>query len=231
MPAEALIERIDRDRRLLGNQSLDFLQMLLAGYWYVASTLKLSFDPGWDDYEFVDWLERKLGASSIGSRKSFQLVSLAVYDEREALDRFFEFLAEYRRGRKPSPTVMPAAEGGVEPSAAFSMTYRAALSAMYPRPTLYLGANSISRLRAWLDGFELALIDHHIQPADETEFKRLIARIHELRPTPIPCAWDRALRFDGEDEGMALNNFFDLCLECGMVARNHQERPPLKGAS
>lgn len=222
----SLIERIERDRSLLASKNLVFLQVLLEGYRYVASALGSTFDPGWDDHDFVSWLERKLGASSIGARRSFSLVSLVVYDEREALDRFFELLAEYRRWKGHNATPGSAPTGVSHSSAAAALTYRTALSEVYARPQLYLGARSISRLRAWLDGFTLAVTDHHIGPVDEPAFRSLIASIHELRPTPVPCAWDKALLFGGDDESSALSTFFDMCFQSELVLKHSSEIVP-----
>lgn len=75
------------------------------------------------------------------------------------------------------------------------------------RPAMYLGRNSISCLRSFMDGW------NHRQPTTVidaeiiVEFQDWVENKYKLKNTH---SWDRIILFYSQDEGTALTNFFEL---------------------
>ncbi|MBD2202391.1 hypothetical protein H6G33_36165 [Calothrix sp. FACHB-1219] len=79
------------------------------------------------------------------------------------------------------------------------------------KPGIFLGKYSITRLRAFLDGYMSSREDLGLPPTQqEIEFNQFPDWIQTRFKITSAHGWDSIILFYSEDEREALNNFFEL---------------------
>lgn len=81
------------------------------------------------------------------------------------------------------------------------------ISQIEKRPSMYIGKNSISCLRAFLDGWTFRSSENI---SDMDKFNKFQSWIEERYNLPQTQSWDRIILFYSVDESDALQNFFRL---------------------
>jgi hypothetical protein len=85
------------------------------------------------------------------------------------------------------------------------------LKRIQKRPGMFLGQCSITRLRAYLDGYMGSRTDLGLPPTQqELEFNQFQDWIQTRFKINSSHGWDSIILFYSEDEKDALNNFFEL---------------------
>jgi len=75
------------------------------------------------------------------------------------------------------------------------------------RPALYIGKNSISVLRGFIDGWSFARKTNNWSGSILSEFEKWIQDLYKMDDR---CTWDRIILCFSQDEEKALTGFFKL---------------------
>lgn len=92
------------------------------------------------------------------------------------------------------------------------------------RPALYLSRNSISCLKAFLDGWQLRRPDEIADPGIIVEIQSRVECTYGI----AGHSWDKILLLFSQDEGDALSRFFSIFDEA-MASRELQATPDPSG--
>ena len=174
----------------LGRPSLSRLVAFETGYESFAGTGSFA---GFRYYDFLrNWLVERYGPQSM-AQGPIQILQRIANDDERAFHLFFrELAAAIAATGKPAPA--PAAGQKLTPYPA-----SAYLRSMAKRPALYFGRPTVSRLRAFLDGYCLAAEEAgHLECLDLDGFEHWVRKQLDLKGM---FRWEEALIavYDGDD--------------------------------
>jgi hypothetical protein len=92
-----LLQQIQKKPGLyIGSSSISSLYMFLTGYQFARRQLSIPLSAQEREFrEFQPWLQEKFGTTT--SQSWSQLILFHAMDERDAFERFFALLEEFRR--------------------------------------------------------------------------------------------------------------------------------------
>jgi hypothetical protein len=146
--------------KYLRQTSLPHLFMFLNGYKIAKRDLGITITSEEQEFDrdFHPWIQKKLKVKTVNSwANSLQLFCI---NDREAFNYFFELLAEFNQGEKPSEPPSLKEYAWKNPQATPPITagnkFYQLLDKIKTRPALYLGKRCIFSLQAFLDGYTCA---------------------------------------------------------------------------
>ena len=212
---EILAQIKNQPTQYLGQTSLPHLFIFLNGYKLARRDLGITITPEEQEFyrNFQPWIQKKLKVKTVNSWAN--IIQLFCINDREAFNYFFELLAEFNQGEKPSEPPSLNEYAWKNPQATPPMTadnnFYQLLDKIKTRPALYLGKRSIFSLQGFLDGYTFAYRQLTIpvteQEQEFTEFQDWIEKQFNQQSTR---SWARIIFFYSEDESQALDTFFQL---------------------
>lgn len=210
-----LAEIKNQPTKYLRQTSLPHLFMFLNGYKIAKRDLRITITSEEQEFyrDFQPWIQKKLKVKTVNSWAN--IIQLFCINDREAFNYFFELLAEFNQGEKPSEPPFLKEYAWKNPQATPPITadnnFYQLLDKIKTRPALYLGKRSICSLPAFLDGYTFAYRQLGIpvteQEQEFTEFQDWIEKQFNQQSTR---SWARIILFYSEDESQALDTFFQL---------------------
>lgn len=213
--SDILAEIKNQPTKYLRETSLPHLFMFLNGYKIAKRDLRITITSEEQEFyrNFQPWIQKKLKVKTVNSWAN--IIQLFCINDIEAFNYFFELLAEFNQGEKPSEPPSLNEYAWKNPQATPPMTadnnFYQLLDKIKSRPALYLGKRSIFSLQAFLDGYTFACRQLAIpvteQEQEFTEFQDWIEKQFNHQSTR---SWARIIFFYSEDESQALDTFFQL---------------------
>ncbi|MBE9120121.1 hypothetical protein IQ269_04700 [Tychonema sp. LEGE 07199] len=212
---DILAEIKNQPTKYLRQTSLPHLFMFLNGYKIAKRDLRISITSEEQDFyrDFQPWIQKKLKVKTVNSWAN--IIQLFCINDREAFNYFFELLAEFNQGEKPSEPASLKEYAWKNPQATPPITadnnFYQLLDKIKARPALYLGKRSIFSLQAFLDGYTCACRQLGIPVTEqEQEFAEFQDWIEKQFNQQSTRSWARIILFYSEDESQALDTFFQL---------------------
>jgi hypothetical protein len=212
---EILAQIKNQPTQYLGQTSLPNLFIFLNGYKIARRNLGITITAEEQEFyrDFQPWIQKKLKVKTVNSWAN--IIQLFCINDREAFNYFFELLAEFNQGEKPSEPSSLKEYAWTNPQATPSITadnnFYQLLDKIKTRPALYLGKRSICSLPAFLDGYTCACHQLGIPVTEqEQEFAEFQDWIEKKINQPSTQSWARIILFYSEDESQALDTFFQL---------------------
>ena len=212
---DILAEIKNQPTKYLRQTSLPHLFMSLNGYQIAKRDLRISITSQEQEFyrDFQPWIQKKLKVKTVNSWAN--IIQLFCINDREAFNYFFELLAEFNQGEKPSEPPSLKEYAWKNPQATPSITadnnFYQLLDKIKARPALYLGKRSIFSLQAFLDGYTCACRQLGIPVTEqEQEFAEFQDWIEKQFNQQSTRSWARIILFYSEDESQALDTFFQL---------------------
>ena len=212
---DILAEIKNQPTKYLRQTSLPHLFMFLNGYKIAKRDLRISITSEEQEFyrDFQPWIQKKLKVKTVNSWAN--IIQLFCINDREAFNYFFELLAEFNQGEKPSEPPSLKEYAWKNPQATPPITvdnnFYQLLDRIKTRPALYLGKRSIFSLQAFLDGYTFACRQLAIpvteQEQEFAEFQNWIEKQFNRQSTK---SWARIILFYSEDESQAIDTFFEL---------------------
>lgn len=195
--------------------SLSYLFVFLNGYKIARRDLGMTIAPEEQEFyrNFQPWIQQKLKVKTVNSWAN--IIQLFCINDREALNYFFELLAEFNQGEKSleSPSLKEYAWKNPHASSPIieGNNCKILLDKIKAKPALYLGKRSISSLQAFLEGYTCACHQLGISVSEwEQEFAEFQDWIDNQFNRPSTRSWAQIILFYSEDEDRALDRFFEL---------------------
>ena len=212
---EILAQIKNQPTQYLGQTSLPHLFVFLKGYKIARRDLGITITSEEQEFygDFQPGIQKKLKVKTVDSwANSIQLFCI---NDREAFNYFFELLAEFNQGEKPSESPSLKESTWKNPQATPSITadnnFYQLLDKIKARPALYLGKRSIFSLQAFLDGYTCACRQLGIPVTEqEQEFAEFQDWIEKQFNQQSTRSWARIIVFYSEDKSQALDTFFQL---------------------
>jgi hypothetical protein len=199
----------------LRQTSLPHLFIFLNGYKIARRDLGITITSEEQEFyrDFQPWIQKKLKVKTVNSWAN--IIQLFCINDREAFNYFFELLAEFNQGEKPSESPFLKEYAWKNPQATSPITagnnFYQLLDKIKTRPALYLGKRSIFSLQAFLDGYTCACRQLGIPVTEqEQEFAEFQDWIEKQFNRQSTKSWARIILFYSEDESQALDTFFEL---------------------
>ena len=212
---DILAEIKNQPTKYLRQTSLPHLFMFLNGYKIAKRDLRISISSEEQEFyrDFQPWIQKKLKVKTVNSWAN--IIQLFCINDREAFNYFFELLAEFNQGEKPSEPPFLKEYAWKNPQATPPITadknFYQLLDKIKTRPALYIGKRSIFSLQAFLDGYTFACRQLAIPITEqEQEFAEFQNWIEKQFNRPSSKSWARIILFDSEDESQAFDTFFEL---------------------
>ncbi len=212
---ETLAQIKNQPAQYLRQTSLPDLFVFLNGYKIAKRDLGITITSEEQKFyrEFQPWIQQKLKIKTVNSWAN--IIQLFCINDREAFNYFFELLAEFNQGEKPSEPPFLKEYDWKNPQATSPITadknFYQLLDKIKTRPALYLGKRSIFSLQAFLDGYTFAYRQLAIpvteQEQEFAEFQNWIEKQFNRQSTK---SWARIILFYSEDESQAIDTFFEL---------------------
>ena len=212
---EILAQIKNQPAQYLRQTSLPHLFVFLNGYKIAKRDLRISISSEEQEFyrDFQPWIQKKLKVKTVNSWAN--IIQLFCINDREAFNYFFELLAEFNQGEKPSEPPFLKEYAWKNPQATPPITadknFYQLLDKIKTRPALYIGKRSIFSLQAFLDGYTFACRQLAIPITEqEQEFAEFQNWIEKQFNRPSSKSWARIILFDSEDESQAFDTFFEL---------------------
>jgi hypothetical protein len=212
---DILAEIKNQPTKYLRQTSLPHLFMFLNGYKIAKRDLRISITLQEQEFyrDFQPWIQKKLKVKTVNSWAN--IIQLFCINDREAFNYFFELLAKFNQGEKPSEPSSLKEYAWKNPQATPPITadnnFYQLLDKIKTRPALYLGKRSIFSLQAFLDGYTCACRQLGIYVTEqEQEFAEFQDWIEKQFNQQSTRSWARIILFYSEDESQALDTFFQL---------------------
>jgi len=212
---ETLAQIKNQPAQYLRQTSLPHLFVFLNGYKIAKRDLGITITSEEQKFyrDFQPWIQQKLKIKTVNSWAN--IIQLFCINDREAFNYFFELLAEFNQGEKPSEPPSLKEYAWKNPQATPPITvdnnFYQLLDRIKTRPALYLGKRSIFSLQAFLDGYTFACRQLAIpvteQEQEFAEFQNWIEKQFNRQSTK---SWARIILFYSEDESQAIDTFFEL---------------------
>ena len=212
---ETLAQIKNQPAQYLRQTSLPHLFVFLNGYKIAKRDLGITITSEEQKFYryFQPWIQQKLKIKTVNSWAN--IIQLFCINDREAFNYFFELLAEFNQGEKPSEPPSLKEYAWKNPQATPPITvdnnFYQLLDRIKTRPALYLGKRSIFSLQAFLDGYTFACRQLAIpvteQEQEFAEFQNWIEKQFNRQSTK---SWARIILFYSEDESQAIDTFFEL---------------------
>lgn len=212
---ETLAQIKNQPAQYLRQTSLPHLFVFLNGYKIAKRDLGITITSEEQKFyrDFQPWIQQKLKIKTVNSWAN--IIQLFCINDREAFNYFFELLAEFNQGEKPSEPPSLKEYAWKNPQATPLITvdnnFYQLLDRIKTRPALYLGKRSIFSLQAFLDGYTFACRQLAIpvteQEQEFAEFQNWIEKQFNRQSTK---SWARIILFYSEDESQAIDTFFEL---------------------
>jgi len=212
---ETLAQIKNQPAQYLRQTSLPHLFVFLNGYKIAKRDLGITITSEEQKFyrDFQPWIQQKLKIKTVNSWAN--IIQLFCINDREAFNYFFELLAEFNQGEKPSepPSLKEYAWKNPQatPPIIVDNNFYQLLDRIKTRPALYLGKRSIFSLQALLDGYTFACRQLAIpvteQEQEFAEFQNWIEKQFNRQSTK---SWARIILFYSEDESQAIDTFFEL---------------------
>ncbi len=212
---ETLAQIKNQPAQYLRQTSLPDLFVFLNGYKIAKRDLGITITSEEQKFyrDFQPWIQQKLKIKTVNSWAN--IIQLFCINDREAFNYFFELLAEFNQGEKPSEPPFLKEYAWKNPQATPPITadknFYQLLDKIKTRPALYLGKRSIFSLQAFLDGYTFACRQLAIpvteQEQEFAEFQNWIEKQFNRQSTK---SWARIILFYSEDESQAIDTFFEL---------------------
>ena len=212
---DILAEIKNQPTKYLRQTSLPHLFMFLNGYKIAKRDLGITITSEEQKFYryFQPWIQQKLKIKTVNSWAN--IIQLFCINYREAFNYFFELLAEFNQGEKPSEPPSLKEYAWKNPQATPPITvdnnFYQLLDRIKTRPALYLGKRSIFSLQAFLDGYTFTCRQLAIpvteQEQEFAEFQNWIEKQFNRQSTK---SWARIILFYSEDESQAIDTFFEL---------------------
>ena len=212
---ETLAQIKNQPAQYLRQTSLPHLFVFLNGYKIAKRDLGITITLEEQKFyrDFQPWIQQKLKIKTVNSWAN--IIQLFCINDREAFNYFFELLAEFNQGEKPSEPPSLKEYAWKNPQATPPITadnnFYQLLDKIKTRPALYLGKRSIFSLQAFLDGYTCAYRQLAIPVTEqEQEIAEFQDWIEKQFNQPSTQSWARIILFYSEDESQALDTFFQL---------------------
>lgn len=199
----------------LRQTSLPHLFIFLNGYKIARRDLGITITSEEQEFyrDFQPWIQQKLTIKTVNSWAN--IIQLFCINDREAFNYFFELLAEFNQGEKPSEPPFLKEYAWKNPQATSPIiadnNFYQLLDKIKTRPALYLGKRSIFSLQAFLDGYTCACRQLGIPVTEqEQEFAEFQDWIEKQFNRQSSKSWARIILFYSEDESQAIDKFFEL---------------------
>ncbi len=213
--SETLAQIKNQPTQYLRQTSLPHLFVFLNGYKIAKRDLGITITSEEQKFyrDFQPWIQQKLKIKTVNSWAN--IIQLFCINDREAFNYFFELLAEFNQGEKPSEPPFLKEYAWKNPQATSPITadnnFYQLLDKIKTRPALYLGKRSIFSLQAFLDGYTFACRQLAIPITEqEQEFTEFQNWIEKQFHHPSTKSWARIILFYSEDESQAIDTFFEL---------------------
>lgn len=212
---EILAQIKNQPAQYLRQTSLPHLFVFLNGYKIAKRDLDITITSEEQKFyrDFQPWIQQKLKIKTVNSWAN--IIQLFCINDREAFNYFFELLAEFNQGEKPSEPPSLKEYAWKNPQATSPITadnnFYQLLDKIKTRPALYLGKRSIFSLQAFLDGYTFACRQLAIPVTEqEQEFAEFQDWIEKQFNRQSTKSWARIILFYSEDESQAIDTFFQL---------------------
>ena len=212
MDNTSLIWRIrNAPHRYLRQRTLSWLQSFLDGVSLGCADGAFA-DPLYNEFSgFHEWFSNKYAAfPKLKDVNAWRVIQLLASDDWNAFDIFYAEFQEFVSEQTPREADVEA--GGCKQSD-YCPQFEgmgSLLTAIRKRPAMYIHSLSVSRFRAFLDGYEWGFVINGLQPNDQVDLKAFARWLGTTLSIPEYEEWDRILLFMQPDESQAFSEFWRL---------------------